>query len=41
MIMILKFWFLKVDKGEFAIGKHNNTTSKSGQYVRQDWEGVW
>jgi len=25
-----QIWFLKVDKGEFTIGKHSNTTPKSG-----------
>jgi hypothetical protein len=28
--MIFEIWFLKVDKGEFTIGRHSNITLKSG-----------
>lgn len=32
------FKFLKVDRGEFTIGKQSSTTLKSGQSIGQDWK---
>ncbi len=35
-LMNMIFKFLKVDRGEFTIGKQSSTTLKSGQSIGQD-----